>query len=209
MKKTILFAAIAAALGALTGSATNETARTFASFTDRAWVAGEGTVTRVLEDDLEPPCHQRFILSDATGRTILVAHNIDGWPRLSGLASGDRVAFCGEFIANDQGGLVHWTHPDPSGVRPGGYVRRVKGASAAPAPSRIVRAPTVRKEYFAGRGPIAERTPAPVNDDWPETGWWLSTNSNARHNPKCENYRRTRGYPCDKTEGRPCGKCGG
>lgn len=38
---------------------------------------------------------------------------------------------------------------------------------------------------------------------------WLSTNSNKRHNRKCENYRKTRGYPCKKDEGSPCGKCGG
>ncbi|MDO5318571.1 MAG: hypothetical protein Q4G65_08105 [bacterium] len=38
---------------------------------------------------------------------------------------------------------------------------------------------------------------------------WLSTNSNARHNRKCPNYRKTRGYPCSRTDGRPCGKCGG
>ena len=48
-----------------------------------------------------------------------------------------------------------------------------------------------------------------VNSDWPETGYWLSTNSDARHNSRCPNYRKTRGYPCTAKEGRPCGKCGG
>ena len=33
--------------------------------------------------------------------------------------------------------------------------------------------------------------------------------SNKRHNRKCENYRKTRGYPCSKGERNPCGKCGG
>ena len=66
-----------------------------------------------------------------------------------------------------------------------------------------------RREYRAGGGPVASRTPAPVNGDWPETGFWLSTNSGVRHNPRCENYRKTRGYPCRQSEGRPCGKCGG
>lgn len=46
-------------------------------------------------------------------------------------------------------------------------------------------------------------------DKWPDTGWWLSTNSMKRHNRRCENYRKTRGYPCRKDEGSPCGKCGG
>lgn len=66
-----------------------------------------------------------------------------------------------------------------------------------------------RREYRAGNGPIAARIPAPITDEWPDTGYWLSTNSNARHNRRCPNYRKTRGYPCQKDEGRPCGKCGG
>ncbi len=65
------------------------------------------------------------------------------------------------------------------------------------------------KEYNAGNGPMRDRVAAPVNDDWPETGFWLSTLSGARHNSSCENYRKTRGYPCGSTDGRPCGKCGG
>lgn len=66
-----------------------------------------------------------------------------------------------------------------------------------------------RIEYRAGNGSVGSRTPAPVCNKWPDTGWWLSTNSMKRHNRKCENYRRTRGYPCRKDEGSPCGKCGG
>jgi len=66
-----------------------------------------------------------------------------------------------------------------------------------------------RVEYRAGGGPVASRTPAPVCDKWPDTGFWLSTNSMKRHNRNCENYRKTRGYPCRKDEGSPCGKCGG
>lgn len=67
-----------------------------------------------------------------------------------------------------------------------------------------------RKEYFAGsQMPVGIRKAAPVCDDWPDTGYWLSTNSNKRHNKRCENYRKTRGYPCKKNEGIPCKKCGG
>ena len=67
-----------------------------------------------------------------------------------------------------------------------------------------------RVEYRAGGAmPVGSRTAAPVCDKWPETGYWLSTNSMKRHNKSCENYRKTRGYPCRKDEGSPCGKCGG
>lgn len=64
-------------------------------------------------------------------------------------------------------------------------------------------------EYRPGSGPIKEREAAPVNEDWPDTGFWFSTTSGARHNSKCDNYRKTKGYPCSETDGRPCGKCGG
>ena len=79
------------------------------------------------------------------------------------------------------------------------------GAASAP-----IAASTSRIEYRAGNAmPVGSRTPAPVNSTWPDTGFWLSTNSNKRHNRNCENYRKTRGYPCSKSEGVPCGKCGG
>ena len=71
--------------------------------------------------------------------------------------------------------------------------------------------PIPPEQYRHGRA-VAPRPPptaAPVNDTWPDTGYWLSTNSNKRHNRKCENYRKTRGYPCSKSDGTPCGKCGG
>jgi len=83
---------------------------------------------------------------------------------------------------------------------------------AAPPTSTPVgsRVPRDRTEYHAGRTlPVSARTPAPVNATWPDTGYWLSTNSNKRHNRNCENYRKTRGYPCQKNEGERCGKCGG
>ena len=76
-------------------------------------------------------------------------------------------------------------------------------SSNAPATSK-------RKEYRPGSAmPVKSRQAAPVCSDWPDTGYWLSTNSNKRHNRNCENYRKTRGYPCEKSEGLPCGKCGG
>lgn len=183
----------------------------FENFRDRSWVSGEGRVVRILPDDTVPPCHQRFIIADEDGRTLLVVNNIDSWPRLAGASVGDWVCFQGEFIDSCEGGLVHWTHPDPKGIRPGGFVKLLKGETATAPSAKLqeLAPPSVRKEYFAGRGPVAERKAAPVNDDWPDTGYWFSTNSGARHNRKCENYRKTRGYPCGKDEGRPCGKCGG
>ncbi|HBJ34103.1 MAG TPA: nuclease [Planctomycetaceae bacterium] len=40
--------------------------------------------------------------------------------------------------------------------------------------------------------------------------YWLNTSSGVRHNSTCENFKKTkRGRLSSKTEGRPCGICGG
>jgi hypothetical protein len=83
----------------------------------------EGTVTRVLADDTQGSRHQRFIVRLASGRTVLIAHNIDIAPRVRGISEGDAVSFAGEFEENDKGGVVHWTHHDPSGRHVAGWIR--------------------------------------------------------------------------------------
>ena len=85
-------------------------------------VSGIGTVTRVLSDDNDGSRHQRFILELNSGRTLLVAHNIDLAPRVSSLRTGDTVSFYGEYETNQQGGVIHWTHHDPQGRHVGGWL---------------------------------------------------------------------------------------
>ena len=65
--------------------------------------------------------HQRFVLDIGYGWTLLVAHNIDLVERVP-VGLGDRVSLRGMYEWNDLGGLVHWTHHDPTGVEDGGYV---------------------------------------------------------------------------------------
>ena len=96
------------------------------AFDDRASgleVEGAGTVERLLADDEEGSRHQRFILRLASGQTLLVAHNIDVAPRVSGLRVGDAVAFRGVYEWSEQGGTIHWTHHDPSGEHASGWLR--------------------------------------------------------------------------------------
>ena len=96
-----------------------------------------------------------------------------------------------------------WSDPNPT---PPEQFRHNPGGSRPIATAT----PRDRVEYRAGSAlPVSSRTAAPINDTWPDTGYWLSTNSNKRHNRKCENYRKTRGYPCSSSDGTPCGKCGG
>jgi hypothetical protein len=85
-------------------------------------VKGEGTVTRLLPDDLNGRRHQRFIVRLASGQTLLITHNIDLAPRVEGLREGDMVRFNGEYVWNQEGGLIHWTHRDPEGRHVAGWV---------------------------------------------------------------------------------------
>lgn len=85
-------------------------------------VESAGEVSRVLVDDTDGSRHQRIILRLPSGQTLLIAHNIDLAPRVEGLRPGDRVAFYGEYAWNPQGGVVHWTHRDPSGQHVAGWL---------------------------------------------------------------------------------------
>lgn len=93
-----------------------------ASF-DQQQIQGSGQVVRLLSDDNSGSRHQRFILELSSGQTLLVAHNIDLAPRIPDLAIGDEVAFAGEFVWNDQGGVLHWTHHDPAQRHPAGWLQ--------------------------------------------------------------------------------------
>ncbi len=89
---------------------------------DDFWIEASGRVTRLLTDDLEGSRHQRLIVRLETGQTLLIAHNIDLAPRLEGIEVGDRLRFRGEYAWNPEGGVIHWTHRDPAGTRPGGWL---------------------------------------------------------------------------------------
>jgi hypothetical protein len=98
-----------------------------ATSNDSSWrsgsqVRGRGSVVRILSDDNDGSRHQRFILKLSSGRTVLIAHNIDLAPRLRSIATGDTVSFFGQFESNSQGGVVHWTHKDPRGRHTDGWL---------------------------------------------------------------------------------------
>jgi hypothetical protein len=94
----------------------------FASEQSNLQVQVAAPVSRILPDDNQGSRHQRFILTLANGQTILVAHNIDLAPRVSGIAVGDSVTVAGEYEWNAKGGVIHWTHHDPSGSHLGGWI---------------------------------------------------------------------------------------
>ena len=95
----------------------------FAQRISRLQVTGQGTVVKVLRDDGNGSRHQRFIVRLDSGRTVLVTHNIDLAPRIETLRAGDTVAFSGEYEWNPKGGVIHWTHRDPQGRHPAGWIK--------------------------------------------------------------------------------------
>ncbi|MDH3715712.1 MAG: DUF3465 domain-containing protein [Gammaproteobacteria bacterium] len=95
----------------------------FAESASGSQVQGSGIVVKILPDDNDGSRHQRFILRLDSGRTLLVAHNIDLAPRIASLREGDTVAFNGVYEWNAKGGVIHWTHHDPTGRHVAGWLK--------------------------------------------------------------------------------------
>jgi len=85
-------------------------------------IGGQGTVVKLLPDDNNGSRHQKFIVRLNSGMTLLLAHNIDLAPRVASLNEGDSVNFYGQYEWNQKGGVMHWTHADPNGLRAAGWI---------------------------------------------------------------------------------------
>ncbi|MDK4681047.1 DUF3465 domain-containing protein [Kingella negevensis] len=86
-------------------------------------IQGVGTVSKTLPDDTKGTKHQRFIVKLSSGQTLLFAHNIDLAPKIRSLKKGDTLEFFGEYEWTEQGGVIHWTHHDPSKRHADGWLK--------------------------------------------------------------------------------------
>lgn len=98
-------------------------ARAFEQRARNFQVEGQGVVQKMLPDDNDGSRHQRFIVALASGQTLLIAHNVDLASRVVGLREGDVVSFSGEYEWNPEGGVIHWTHRDPSKRHAAGWIK--------------------------------------------------------------------------------------
>jgi hypothetical protein len=78
-------------------------------------------IKKVLPDDTKGLPHERFLLLLANGSTVLIAHDTAMAPRVP-LNAGDNVTIHGEYIWNERGGVIHWTHHSDNGRHEGGYI---------------------------------------------------------------------------------------
>ncbi len=78
-------------------------------------------VKRMLRPDDKGEKHEKFLLQLSNGTTILVAHNVSRAPSVP-LEAGDIVTVHGEYIWNEKGGVIHWTHASDTPRHEGGYI---------------------------------------------------------------------------------------
>jgi len=66
--------------------------------------------------------HEQFDVRRDDGAIFRVIDNVDLAPRVP-VVPGDRVTVRGELVAaRSKLPIVHWTHHDPRGVHPGGWI---------------------------------------------------------------------------------------
>ena len=103
-------------------SSDTELSNAYENQTSNFQIEGGGRVVSILSDDNDGSRHQRFIVRLNSGQTLLVAHNINLAPRINSLTEGDAIRFYGQYEWNEKGGVIHWTHNDPSGSHVAGWI---------------------------------------------------------------------------------------
>ena len=80
-----------------------------------------GEVAANLPDIVDDASYQQFILQLNNNHLVMVSHNTDISLPIP-IGPGSKVRIRGEYDWTPDGGLIHWTHRDPSGQREGGWI---------------------------------------------------------------------------------------
>ncbi|MDP3509818.1 MAG: DUF3465 domain-containing protein [Candidatus Melainabacteria bacterium] len=72
------------------------------------------------EEDYREP-HQRFLLILSNGTTVLVANDLQ-YGTYAPVQEGNVVRIHGEYIWNERGGVLHWTHKSDEPRHESGYI---------------------------------------------------------------------------------------
>lgn len=94
--------------------------KAYTNHAQKAIVSVKGQVRKILPDDNKGSRHQKFLIT-INGKSILVASNMDMIKKIP-IDVGDEVVIKGEYIWNEKGGVIHWTHRDPRHQHPDGFI---------------------------------------------------------------------------------------
>jgi len=83
--------------------------------------AADLEVTRLLPDDTDGRPHQKWQARVSDGSIVTIVYNSDMGERVP-VEVGSRFTVGGQFLWVGKSGMIHWTHIDPRGNRPDGYV---------------------------------------------------------------------------------------
>jgi hypothetical protein len=78
-------------------------------------------VKKLLPDDTRGLPHQKFLIELSNGTTVLIAHDTAIAPHVP-LQAGDTPIIRGEYIWNERGGLIHFTHHPARSGHEGGFI---------------------------------------------------------------------------------------
>jgi hypothetical protein len=78
-------------------------------------------VEKLLPDDREGLQHQRFLIALSNGTTVLVANDLHYGERVP-ISEGDLIRLRGEYVWNERGGVMHWTHRSDEPRHEGGWI---------------------------------------------------------------------------------------
>ena len=87
-------------------------------------VINKGKVIKILEDGHKGTHHQRFIIRIPSGRSVLIAHNIEQAYQVK-IKINDEVETKGNYVWSKYEGLLHNTHHANRGEHDDGYINFV------------------------------------------------------------------------------------